>query len=71
MHTLESLFNFFNLLKVLDIFKIKTIKFYYKYFHKHCHFILMKFPTKLLIDTIMELDNNEIKFFINIQLEPI
>ena len=38
---------------------------------KHYRFISMKCSPKLLINTIMELDNNRLKFFINIQLEPI
>ena len=69
-HT-EPLFKSLNLLKVEDIFKIKTLKFYHKYSQKYYRFILMKCSPNLLIDTIMELDNNRLKFFINIQLEPI
>ena len=67
-HT-EPLFKSLNLLKVEDIFKIKILKFYYKYSQKNI--ISMKCSPKLLINTIMELDNNRLKFFINIQLEPI
>ena len=69
-HT-EPLFKSLNFLKVEGIFKIKALKFYYKYSQKHDLFILMKCSPKLLVDTIMELDNNQFKFFINIQLEPI
>ena len=69
-HT-EPLFKSLNLLKVEDIFKIKILKFYYKYSQKNYRFISMKCSPKLLINTIMELDNNRLKFFINIQLEPI
>ena len=58
-------------MKVEDIFKIKILKFYYKYSQAHYRFISMKCSPKLLIDTIMELDNNRLKLFINIQLEPI
>ena len=69
-HT-EPLFKSLNLLNFEDIFKIKAFKFYHKYSQKHYNFILMKCSPKFLIDTIMELDNNQFKFFINIQLEPI
>ena len=69
-HT-EPLFKSLNFLKVEGIFKIKALKFYYKYPQKHDLFIKMKCSPKLLVDTIMELDNNQFKFFINIQLEPI
>ena len=54
-----------------DVFKIKAFKFYYKYSQKHYPFILIQYSPKLLIDKIMELDNNQFKFFIDIQLEPI
>ena len=62
-HT-EPLFKSLNLFKVEHIFKIKILKFYYKYCKKHYRFISMKCSPKLLIDTIMELDNNRLKFFI-------
>ena len=64
-HT-EPLYKSLNLLKVEDIFKIKTLEFYYKYSRKKHYFILMKCSPKLLIDIIMELDNNQFKLFINI-----
>ena len=68
-HT-ERLFKSLDLLKVEDIFEIKALKFYYKYSQQH-HFIFMKCSPKLLIHTNMELDNNQFKFFMNIQLKPI
>ena len=69
-HT-KPLLQSLNLLKVVDISKIKPLKFCFKYPRKHYHFILMKCSAKLLVDTIMELDNDRFKIFINIQLEPI
>ena len=50
-------------LKVQDIFKMKALKFCCKYSEKkHYHFILMTCLTKLLIYTVMGLQNNEFKF---------
>ena len=69
-HT-EPLFKSLNLLKVEDIFKIKFSNSITNIHKKHYSFISMKCSPKLLIHTIMELDNNRLKFFINIQLEPI
>ena len=72
-HNYWKLYNQFNLSECLfvDVFKIKAFKFYYKYSQKHHPFILIQYSPKLLIDKIMELDNNQFKFFIDIQLEPI
>ena len=69
-HT-EPIFKSLNLLKVEDIFKIKFSNSITNIHKKHYRFISMKYSPKLLIDTIMELDNNRLNFFINIQLEPI
>ena len=65
-HT-EPSFKSLNLLK--DIFKLKLSNSITNIHKKHYHSILMKCSPKLLINTIMELDNNQFKFFINIELE--
>ena len=70
-HILSRYLNLWTFWKLKIFSKLKFSNSITNIHKKHYRFISMKCSPKLLINTIMELDNNRLKFFINIQLEPI
>ena len=71
MHILSRYLNLWTFWKLKIFSKLKFSNSITNIHKKHYRFISMQCSPKLLINTIMELDNNRLKFFINIQLEPI